>query len=96
MVETLKVVNFQEFKQVHTQQFEPYAQMSSEYNVIIEVYHIHDIVRIVLPQKLKNLKLDSRLIIILLLIFNEFNGNILASFMVSTFQSRAKRTFAQK
>ena len=72
MIESIKVINLKEFEQIHAQQFEWDAEMLSKDNIVFHVDDIHNIVRIVFLEKVKNFKLYSCLIGIFLFILNYF------------------------
>jgi hypothetical protein len=72
VVKSIEVVDFEEFEQIHAQQLEGDAQMLPEYHVVLHVNHVHDIVGVIFLEKIKDLKLDSSLIGVFLLIFNDF------------------------
>ena len=70
--------------------------MFPENDVVVEMNHIHDIFWVILFQKLKNFKLNSRLIHILLLVLDNLHSHFLPRFMIKTFQSRSERPLAQE
>lgn len=48
------------------------------------MHNIHNILRVILFQKLQNFQFDTSLVHILLLVFNNFQRNLLACFVVNT------------
>ena len=70
--------------------------MFPENDIVVEMNHIHDIFWVILFQKLKNFKLNSRLIHILLLVLDNLHSHLLPRFMIKTFQSRSERPLAQE
>jgi hypothetical protein len=70
--------------------------MLPEDHIVIQVDDIHDIIRVVLLKELEDLELDASLIIVLLLVFYYFNGDFAVLFMILTFESGSKTTFAKE
>ena len=70
--------------------------MLSEYHIVFHVNDIHSIIRVILFQELQDLKLNSCLIVIFLLIFNNFQCNDLLPFMIEAFNRLSERTLPQK
>ena len=70
--------------------------MLSENHVVVQMDHIHDILRVVLFQKLEDFELNSGLVIVLLLVFDNLDGDINSSLVIETFQSSSKRALPQE
>ena len=52
VVETVKVVDLEELKQVHGQKLECHAEMLPKNDIIFDMDHVHYILLVVLPQVL--------------------------------------------
>jgi hypothetical protein len=48
----IEVVDFEEFKQIHRHQLKPDAQMLPENNEVIQMHHVHYVLRVVILQEL--------------------------------------------
>ena len=59
--------------------------MLSEDHVVFDVYHVHDVLVIMLPQVLEDLEFHTGLVVILLLVFDDFQCYFLFVFVVITF-----------
>lgn len=57
---------------------------------------IHDVLGVIFFQKLEDLKLYSGLIVVLFLVFDDFDGHINSIFVIEAFESRAKRSLAEE
>lgn len=55
VVEPLEIVDLEELKQIHAQQFKTDAEMLPEDDVVLQVHHVHDVFWVVLFQELQNL-----------------------------------------
>lgn len=86
----IEVVDFQKFKQVHAHQFKSDAQVLSENHVVIQMDHVHNVLRVVLFQELQDFELNSGLIVVLLLVLDDLNRDINTILVVEALQSRAK------
>jgi len=86
----IEVINFQKLKKIHSQKFKTNAKMLSEDNIVLQVHHVHNILRVILFQKLQNFKFNSRLVHIFLLVFDYFQGDFTPCLVVNTLQSGAK------
>lgn len=47
MVKSIKVIDFEEFEEVHGEKFKGHAQMLSEDNIVFNMNHIHDVLLVV-------------------------------------------------
>ena len=70
--------------------------MLPENYVIIQVDHVHDVLRVVFLQELQDFQLDSGLVVVFFLVFHDFHGNVDSVFVVEALQSRSKTTFAEE
>lgn len=70
--------------------------MLAEYHVVIKMDHIHDVFRVILFQELQDLELHSRLVVVLLLILNDLDGDVDFVFVVKALERCAKRALAQE
>ena len=70
--------------------------MLSEDYIIVQVNHVHDVLWVVFLEELKNFELNTRLIVVLLLILDDFNRHIYAIFVVEAFQCCAKRALSKE
>ena len=73
MVESIKVIDLQKFEEIHREQLKCHAKMLSKDNVVLDVNHIHYIFSVMLSKILKNLKLYTGLIIVLLFILHNLD-----------------------
>ena len=84
MVKSIEVVDLKELKEVHAKQFESDAKMLPENHIVFHMNHIHNVIRIVLLQKVQDLQLDSCLILVLLLVLYYLDCNFLFLLMIKT------------
>ena len=68
--------------------------MLSKDDIVVQVDHIHDVLRIVLLEELENLEFDSRLVIVLLLVLNDLEGDIYARLVIPAFDCRSERALS--
>lgn len=69
--------------------------MFSEDYIIFNMNYVHYIIYIVLPEVLQNLKFNTCLIIIFLLVFYNLNSYLLFCLMINAPDSRSKATSSQ-
>ena len=96
MVKSIKVIDFEEFEEVHGEKFKGHAQMLSEDNIVFNMNHIHDVLLVVWPQILQDFELYTGLIVIFLLVLNDFDGDLSLIFVVYAPESSTKWSLAQK
>lgn len=89
-LETSIVVHLYEFIQIQTVQVECHAEMVSENKVVLYLNDALLVFRVILFDQQKKLGLNGSLVIVLLLILNEFHSHHLLCFVVETFQDLAK------
>ena len=70
--------------------------MLSENDVVVDMDDIHDIFYVVLSQILKNFQLNTRLVVVLLLIFHNFDSYVLLLFVVKATNSCSKAALSQE
>jgi len=70
--------------------------MFPEDNIVLHVDDVHCIISIVFFKELQNLKLDPCLIIILLLVLDDFKCNKFFELMVKALDCNTKGTFAEE
>ena len=92
----VEVVDFEELEEVHAHELEPNAEVLSKDHIVVEVNHIHDVLRVVFFQKLQDFKFHARLVVVLLLILDDLDGHIDAILVVETFDCRTERAFAKE
>jgi hypothetical protein len=68
--------------------------MVPPHEVVVEFNHALHIIWIVFLQKEEKLSFNCCLVVVLLLVFHDFNSNRVASFVVDTTDHTAKSTFA--
>ena len=66
--------------------------MLPEDHIVVEVDHIHDIVRVILLEKRKNFEFYACLVLIFLFIFDYFNCYCFLCFVIKAFESLSKRS----
>ena len=92
----IEVIDFQKFKKVHGQKFKTNAKMLSKDHIVLQVHHVHDILRIILFQKLQNFKFNSCLVHVFLLVLDHFQCNLTACLVVNTLKSCAEWSLSQE
>lgn len=70
--------------------------MLSEDHVVFDVYHVHDVLVIMLPQVLEDLELHTGLVVILLLVLHDLHRDFGLLLVVDASQSRAKRALPKE
>ena len=70
--------------------------MLAEDHVVVQMDHVHDVLRVILFKELENFELNTSLIDVLLLILDDLNRNIDASLVIEAFQGRSKRAFTEE
>jgi len=90
----LVIVHFDELVQVDAVQVENAAKMVSENKVVTELDYSFNIVRITLLQKKEQLGLNCSLVVVFLLILDEFNSHQLFILVVKTFNNLSKSSFS--
>ena len=88
------IVHFDELVQVDAVQVENAAKMVSENKVVTELDYSFNIVRITLLQKKEQLGLNCSLVVVFLLILDEFNSHQLFILVVKTFNNLSKSSFS--
>ena len=68
--------------------------MLSKDDIVVQVDHIHNVLWIVLFEELENLEFDSRLVIVLLLVLNDLEGDIHARLMIPAFDCCSERALS--
>lgn len=92
----IEVINFQKLKKIHSQKFKTNAKMLPEDNIVLQMHHVHNILRVILFQKLQNFKFNSRLVHIFLLVLDYFQSDFTPCLVINTLQSGAKWSFSQE
>ena len=87
MIETVKVVDLEEFEEIHAQKFERDTQVLTEDHIVLHVNYIHYVIWVILFQKVEDLQLYACLVSILFLVLYNLQGNLFLGFMIETFQS---------
>lgn len=70
--------------------------MFSENHVILHVNNVHRIIRIIFLEVLKDFKLDSGLIVVLLLVFDDFKGDLFLALVIKALDGDAERALAEE
>lgn len=70
--------------------------MLPENHVVLDMDDIHDIFMVVLPQILQDLELNARLVIVLLLVLHDLDGDVLLLLVVDAPERRAEGALAQE
>lgn len=86
VIETIEIIYFEKFEQIHRQKFKAHAQMFSEYDVVVDMNDIHYIFGIMLFQILQDLEFDTRLVIVLLFILDDLNRYVLFLLVINASQ----------
>ena len=88
--QALKVVEFQELVQVDAHQLKRNAQVLSKDHKVFHVDDIHGIVWIILFKILQNFEFDTSLIVILLLVLDDFDSHIVLCLVIVTLDRNAE------
>ena len=96
VIEAIKIVDLQKFEQIHGKEFEADAQVLPKHNIVIQMDHVHDIVGVIFLKELQNLEFDSRLIVILFLVFYHFKRHFFSRFVVCAQDAGAEGPFPKK
>jgi len=70
--------------------------MLSEDHVVFDVYHVHDVLVIMLPQVLEDLEFHTGLVVILLLVLHDLHRDFGLLLVVDASQSRTKRALPKE
>ena len=70
--------------------------MLSENHVVLHVNNVHCIVRIIFLKVLKDFELDSGLIVVLLLVFDDFESYLLLALVIKALDGDAERALAEE
>lgn len=70
--------------------------MFSENHVILHVNNVHRIVRIIFFEVLQNFELDSGLVVVLLLVFDDFKSDLFLALVIKALDGDAERAFAEE
>lgn len=96
MVKAIEIIDLQELKQVHAHEFEANAQMLPENHIVVQMDDVHDVLGVVVLQELKDLKLNSSLIVVFLFVLDDFHADFFARFVIQAFERGAEGALAQE
>jgi len=96
VVKPIEVIHLQKLKEVHAQELKRNAQMLPEYYVVVHMDYVHDVIRVILFQEVKNLQLDPSLILVLFLVLHNLHSNLFLRLMIKAFQCCSKGAFAEE
>ena len=88
------VVHLYEFIEIQAEQVECHAQMVPEDKVVLDLDHALLILGVVLLREEEEFRLNGRLVVVLLLILNEFHSHNLLRLVVETFEDLAESALA--
>ena len=94
VLEPLVIVHFDKFIQIDAVEVKNTAKMVSEDEIVSQLYHPFDVVRITFLKEQQQLGFDSSLIVVFLLVFDKFDGDELLMFVVETFDNLSECTLA--
>ena len=90
MATYIEVVDFKEFEEIHTHKLEANAKVAPENNEIVQVDNVHYVFGVVLLEELKDLKLYTSLVIVLLLVLDHLYGDFDARLVIEALHGRAE------